>query len=413
MATTTNPIVDLPAMMRSAEPTGSQSALALIPEVVISGPEFDPFQYIEASTVEQIRQFVSDNVRAVHFDHEFLMRLIQDFGAGDIPQMDAMLKSLQMQKHGEMAKTLQNTTGRMRQVTRRIPVIDPKWISRVEAGKVMFRDIAANVRYLSDEINKAINMWSSFYAEFERADNELRNHQEQMRENRERNDSIAKQEFVRAMRLIQLCATLTFIRQEIGKRLTEINSALAATGPNETLTEEQRRLENVAPILINTLGSLIPLIPTTSNNGRMFIGQRNDNALQEFRLFLFRTLGMAQWKANTLIQLNAASSRAAGLALSIAQKAMNEEGRKASEAYLEEMKRVASELQEFMIEMETFQQQVAAIEEASVILTEGLKAADQKARQVSQTIEAGKGRVEKAHQNWSNELRQIMTGTAA
>ncbi|HEY4491669.1 MAG TPA: hypothetical protein VI958_06680, partial [Acidobacteriota bacterium] len=318
------------------------------------------------------------NVRAPHFDHQFLMQLIQDFGAGDVPDMNGMLKSLRMQKYGNLAKTLQDTTGRMRQVTRKIPVVDPKWVAKVEAGKVFLRDVADNVRWLSEEIAEAIDLWTSFYDEFEEADAELSNHQEMMREHRERNDAIAKQEFVRTLRLIQLCATLVLIREELSARLTEVAKELTK-GPNQALNEEQRRLENVSPILINTLGSLIPLIPTTENNGIMFTNQRNDNALQEFRLFLFRELGMAQWKANTLVQLNAASSRAAGLALSIAQKAMNEEGRKASVAYQEEMARVAADLQDFMIEMDTFHAQVNAIIEASEILTEGLKAADSKA----------------------------------
>ncbi|NTU74354.1 hypothetical protein HGB07_09565, partial [Candidatus Roizmanbacteria bacterium] len=285
---------------------------------------------------------------------------------------------------------------------------DPKWVQKVQDGKLLFRNIVGNVRMLAEEIKKALDYYTtSFKDEFEEADQELRTHQETMKESRLRNDAIAKQEYTRAMRLIQLCATLAMIRKELGVRLTEIQDQLV-NGADPELTEEQRRLENVSPILVNTFGSLLPFIPTTTNNGIMFTHQRNDNALQEFRLYLFRQIGIAQWKANMLIQLNAASSTAADLALSIAEKQMNEEGLKATAAYKQQMVDVARRLQDFMLEMETFQAQVNAITEAGTILSDGLKAADQKAHQVSKTIEAGRSKVEKAHEDWSRQLQSIM-----
>jgi len=395
-------------LMRTIEPSGQQIALATAPQVVIDGPEFDPTLYLETQVVENIRRLAVQHVRAPHFNHQFLMKLIQDFGAGDTPDTDSMLKSLRMQDYGQLADTLQATTRRMRRVTKDIPTLDPKWIQQVAEGRLLFKSIAGYVRDFAEEIAEAIDLWTSFLDEFEEADQELLGHQNRMQEHREANDAIATQEFVRTMRLIQLCATLSLFRQEIGKRLEEISTGLSA-GPNEALTDEQRRLESVAPILVYTLGSLIPLIPTTENNGIMFTNQRNDNALQEFRLFLFRTLGIAQWKANTLVQLNAASSRAAGLALSIAQKAMNEEGNKASQAYKDEMAQVASDLKDFMLELDTFQNQVNAIVEGSEILTEGLEAADRKARNVSRTIAAGREKVESAHERWNEQLQGIMS----
>jgi hypothetical protein len=396
-------------MMQTAKPAGEQTALMPIAQAPITaGPEFDPLKFLDPAQVEGIKSFAAKVANDPLFDHEALMRLIQEFGAGEVPQMDSMLKSLKMQRYGEMAGTLQDTTQRMRRVSKEVPVIDPKWLKKVEGGKILFKDIADHVRWLADEINQAIDLWSSFLNEFEEADQELRKHQELMRENRLRNDAIAKQEFVRATKLMQLCATLILLRRELANRLNEIEQQLSK-GPNQVLQDEKQRLENLTPIIINTLGSLVPLIPTTSNNGIMFTQQRNDNALQEFRLFLFRELGIAQWKANTIVQLNAASNQAASLALSIAQKAMNEQGVRASDAYKQQMTQVAQQLQNFMMELDTFQQQVSAIEEAGQILTEGLKAADQKALDVSRQIDSGRRTVEKSQANWSQTLRSVLS----
>lgn len=403
------PIVSLPQMMQTTQPTGEQTALMPIAQGPINtGPEFDPLMFLDPTQVAGIKDFAQRVIRDPGFDHEVLMKLIQEFGAGEVPQMDAMLQSLKMQRYGEMADTLQDTTQRMRRVSKEVPVIDPKWLKNVESGKLWFKDIADHVRWLADEINQAIDLWSSFLDEFEEADQELRKHQELMRENRLRNDAIAKQEYVRATKLMQLCATLILLRRELANRLAEIEQQLNK-GPNQVLQDEKQRLENLTPILINTLGSLVPLIPTTSNNGIIFTQQRNDNALQEFRLFLFRTLGIAQWKANTIVQLNAASNQAASLALNIAQKAMNEEGNRASASYKQQMSQVAKELSNFMLELDTFQQQVNAIEEAGKILTEGLKAADQKAHDVSRQIDSGRRVVEKTQADWSQTLRSVLS----
>ncbi|NTU50383.1 MAG: hypothetical protein HGA87_05820, partial [Desulfobulbaceae bacterium] len=95
------PVVNLPSMMLSQEPADDQAPLAAAPVVVIDGPEFDPEKYLDDETIAKIRDFVQKNVRSDRFDHEFLMQVIQEFNAGDTPDMDAMLEGIRLQKFAD------------------------------------------------------------------------------------------------------------------------------------------------------------------------------------------------------------------------------------------------------------------------------------------------------------------------
>jgi hypothetical protein len=398
--------LQLPALPGQANPAGTPYA-AIEPAFKLEGPEFDPLTHLESSIVEKLRDYARQQVRRPDFDLDDLELLIQSFNVGETPGIDELLDNIQLRASGDLGRALRQVTNRMTRVNEEVPQLDQRWIKKIEEGRASVDELIDKARWIARAIQDAIAMYGSHLDEIRKQDDILAKHEDLMREGRMRNDTISKGESKRAQRLLQLCAALVLIQEAIAEYLEEINGQLA-TGPNELLKEEQSRLVGLGPILINALGSLAPLVLAAEMNSRQYLEQRNDNALTEFRLHMFRGPGLSQWKAFIGIKMNALMNEAANMELTIAQDFLNLIGQESSAAYLEQMGRYAKNFGNFMLRIETFRAQAEALVQAGQELEAGIKAADQKRTQVYRELEGGRLAVEQANQSWVKTIQAIL-----
>lgn len=404
--TTVVDTLQLPALPGQANPAGTPYA-PIVPAFKLEGPKFDPLVHLDPSIVTQLRDYAGTQVRRPDFDLDDLELLIASFDVDETSGIDELLDNIKLRASGDLGRALRRVTNQMTSVNEEVPQLDQRWIRKVEQGRASVDELIDKARWIARAIQDAIAMYGSHLDEIMKQDAILGKHEDLMREGRVRNDTISKGEAKRAQRLLQLCAALILIQEATAEYLEEVNGKLA-TGPNEQLKAEQARLAGLGPILVNALGSLAPLVLAAEMNARQYLEQRNDNALTEFRLHMFRGPGLSQWKAYIGVKLNAMMNEAANMELTIASDFLNLIGQESSAAYLEQMKRYAQNFSNFMLRIETFRAQAEALVQAGQELEAGIEAADQKRTQVYRELEAGRQAVEQANNSWVETIQQIL-----
>ena len=358
--------------------TGSaQSPIAtVIPveEVRPAGVPYDVLSKVPPDKVAAARQQIAQVVRLPEFGMDYLKAIMKNFPIGEVPTLDQLLANTGLRASGPLGDTLQKEIKLMRRVEKKIPELDPRVAEAVRTLRAKTDFLLDAARGLKLEVKEAIEEFGNAKQQFDEADRILADQESLMMEGRIRNDKTAAKERERSKAILNLCVTLQLISEEMGKYLGEIKERLAV-GPNEELQEAQEELISLGPVVEHALGSLVPFIETTAQNVKIFLDQRNADALTEFQLSMFRGVGMAQWKVNFVVKLQAAMNAAAQMELRLATEAMQKAGVEADQAYVQQMQEVAAQYRTFIQNVEAVRNRTAKLIEATHILEEGVRQA--------------------------------------
>ena len=392
--------------------TGSaQSPIAtVIPveEVRPAGVPYDVLSKVPPNKVAAARQQIAQVVRLPEFGMDYLKAIMKNFPIGEVPTLDQLLANTGLRASGPLGDTLQKEIKLMRRVEKKIPELDPRVAEAVRTLRAKTDFLLDAARGLKLEVKEAIEEFGNAKQQFDEADRILADQENLMMEGRIRNDKTAAKERERSKAILNLCVTLQLISEEMGKYLGEIKERLAV-GPNEELQEAQEELISLGPVVEHALGSLVPFIETTAQNVKIFLDQRNADALTEFQLSMFRGVGMAQWKVNFVVKLQAAMNAAAQMELRLATEAMRKAGVEADAAYVQQMQEVAVQYRTFIQNVEAVRNRTAKLIEATHILEEGVRQALEEKDHILIAVEDSYQARQEAQAAWVSTVTDILS----
>ena len=392
--------------------TGSaQSPIAtVIPveEVRPAGVPYDVLSKVPPNKVAAARQQIAQVVRLPEFGMDYLKAIMKNFPIGEVPTLDQLLANTGLRASGPLGDTLQKEIKLMRRVEKKIPELDPRVAEAVRTLRAKTDFLLDAARGLKLEVKEAIEEFGNAKQQFDEADRILADQENLMMEGRIRNDKTAAKERERSKAILNLCVTLQLISEEMGKYLGEIKERLAV-GPNEELQEAQEELISLGPVVEHALGSLVPFIETTAQNVKIFLDQRNADALTEFQLSMFRGVGMAQWKVNFVVKLQAAMNAAAQMELRLATEAMQKAGVEADQAYVQQMQEVAAQYRTFIQNVEAVRNRTAKLIEATHILEEGVRQALEEKDHILIAVEDSYQARQEAQAAWVSTMTDILS----
>ena len=392
--------------------TGSaQSPIAtVIPveEVRPAGVPYDVLSKVPPNKVAAARQQIAQVVRLPEFGMDYLKAIMKNFPIGEVPTLDQLLANTGLRASGPLGDTLQKEIKLMRRVEKKIPELDPRVAEAVRTLRAKTDFLLDAARGLKLEVKEAIEEFGNAKQQFDEADRILADQESLMMEGRIRNDKTAAKERERSKAILNLCVTLQLISEEMGKYLGEIKERLAV-GPNEELQEAQEELISLGPVVEHALGSLVPFIETTAQNVKIFLDQRNADALTEFQLSMFRGVGMAQWKVNFVVKLQAAMNAAAQMELRLATEAMQKAGVEADQAYVQQMQEVAAQYRTFIQNVEAVRNRTAKLIEATHILEEGVRQALEEKDHILIAVEDSYQARQEAQAAWVSTVTDILS----
>lgn len=392
--------------------TGSaQSPIAtVIPveEVRPAGVPYDVLSKVPPDKVAAARQQIAQVVRLPEFGMDYLKAIMKNFPIGEVPTLDQLLANTGLRASGPLGDTLQKEIKLMRRVEKKIPELDPRVAEAVRTLRAKTDFLLDAARGLKLEVKEAIEEFGNAKQQFDEADRILADQESLMMEGRIRNDKTAAKERERSKAILNLCVTLQLISEEMGKYLGEIKERLAV-GPNEELQEAQEELISLGPVVEHALGSLVPFIETTAQNVKIFLDQRNADALTEFQLSMFRGVGMAQWKVNFVVKLQAAMNAAAQMELRLATEAMQKAGVEADQAYVQQMQEVAAQYRTFIQNVEAVRNRTAKLIEATHILEEGVRQALEEKDHILIAVEDSYQARQEAQAAWVSTVTDILS----
>ena len=392
--------------------TGSaQSPIAtVIPveEVRPAGVPYDVLSKVPPDKVAAARQQIAQVVRLPEFGMDYLKAIMKNFPIGEVPTLDQLLANTGLRASGPLGDTLQKEIKLMRRVEKKIPELDPRVAEAVRTLRAKTDFLLDAARGLKLEVKEAIEEFGNAKQQFDEADRILTDQESLMMEGRIRNDKTAAKERERSKAILNLCVTLQLISEEMGKYLGEIKERLAV-GPNEELQEAQEELISLGPVVEHALGSLVPFIETTAQNVKIFLDQRNADALTEFQLSMFRGVGMAQWKVNFVVKLQAAMNAAAQMELRLATEAMQKAGVEADQAYVQQMQEVAVQYRTFIQNVEAVRNRTAKLIEATQILAQGVEQALEEKDHILIAVEDSYQARQEAQAAWVSTVTDILS----
>lgn len=379
-----------------------------VDEIRTAGVPYDVLSKVPADKVAAARQQIAQVVRQPEFGMDYLKAIMKSFPIGDVPTLDQLLANTGLRASGPLGDTLQKEIKLMRRVEKKIPELDPRVAEAMRTLRAKADFLLDTARGLKLEVKEAIEEFGNAKQQFDEADRILADQESLMMEGRIRNDKTAAKERERSKAILNLCVTLQLISEEMGKYLGEIKERLA-TGPNEELQEAQEELISLGPVVEHALGSLVPFIETTAQNVKIFLDQRNADALTEFQLSMFRGVGMAQWKVNFVVKLQAAMNAAAQMELRLATEAMQKAGVEADQAYVQQMQEVAVQYRTFIQNIEAVRNRTAKLIEATQILAQGVEQALEEKDHILTAVEDSYQARQEAQATWVNTVTEILT----
>jgi hypothetical protein len=396
----------LPPLSGSAQ----SPILPVIPveEPTTPGVPYDVLSKVPPEKVAAAREQIAAVVRLPEFGMDYLKAIMKSFPIGDVPTLDQLLQNTGLRASGPLGETLQQEVKLMRRVEKKIPELDPKVAEAIRNIRGKADWLLDTARGLKEEVKDAIDEFGNCKQQFDEADRILAGQEALMMEGRIRNDKTAQKERERSKAILNLCVTLQLISEEMGKYLKEIHTRLQA-GPDEILQEAQEELISLGPVVEHALGSLVPFIETTAQNVKIFLDQRNADALTEFQLTMFRGVGMAQWKVNFVVKLQAAMNAAAQMELRLATEAMRKAGAEADAAYVQQMQEVAVQYRTFIQNVDAVRNRTQKLIEAMAILEDGVRQALDEKNKVLTEVEDSYQARQQAQAAWVETVTGILS----
>ena len=381
---------------------------AIQPAVALSGPKYMARDHLPEMKRAEYEAYAEKLLADPDFGVMFFVELIKQFEISNVPGLDAMLDNIKIRDAGAIGQRVLETTRLMRKVNDDLPELDTKFIAKFNAGRVKAQEVVKKVRYIVDQIKKALQQYQSVLTVMEQAISFLGSQYQLMVEATLRDDQLAQEADERTDKLLGLCAVLEFLQEKAAARLSEVASQLAADPNNPALTSEQERIQSVSPLVIKRLGTLKPMIFMGNLNEKRFLGQRNANAIAAISLGDFVEVGVSQWKTDVVSELDAMQGQAAMMAVTTGVDFMNEQAAKAAEAYEAQMAQAGELLKLMFVKVETMQRVAASIISAGKKLAEDLQQAARASANAAREVEAGRNQVKSHEQELAAELTRIM-----
>jgi len=381
---------------------------AIQPAVTLSGPKYMARDHLPEGKRAEYKAYAEKLLADPDFGVMFFVELIKQFEISNVPGLDAMLDNIKIRDAGAIGQRVLETTRLMRKVNDDLPELDTKFIAKFNAGRAKAQEVVKKVRYIVDQIKKALQQYQSVLTVMEQAMAFLGSQYQLMIEATLRDDQLAQEADERTDKLLALCAVLEFLQEKAAARLTEVAAQLTSDPNNATLTSEQERIQSVSPLVIKRLGTLKPMIFMGNLNEKRFLGQRNANAIAAITLGDFVEVGVSQWKTDVVSELDAMQGQAAMLAVTTGVDFMNEQAAKAAEAYEAQMAQAGELLKQMFVKVETMQRVAASIISAGKMLAEDLEQAAKASANAAREVEAGRTQVKSHEQELAAELTRIM-----
>ena len=381
---------------------------AIQPAVTLSGPKYMARDHLPEGKRAEYQAYAEKLLADPDFGVMFFVELIKQFEISNVPGLDAMLDNIKIRDAGAIGQRVLETTRLMRKVNDDLPELDTKFIAKFNAGRAKAQEVVKKVRYIVDQIKKALRQYQSVLTVMEQAMAFLGSQYQLMIEATLRDDQLAQEADERTDKLLALCAVLEFLQEKAAARLTEVAAQLTSDPNNATLTSEQERIQSVSPLVIKRLGTLKPMIFMGNLNEKRFLGQRNANAIAAISLGDFVEVGVSQWKTDVVSELDAMQGQAAMMAVTTGVDFMNEQAAKAAEAYEAQMAQAGELLKQMFVKVETMQRVAASIISAGKMLAEDLEQAAKASANAAREVEAGRNQVKSHEQELAAELTRIM-----
>jgi len=381
---------------------------AIQPAVTLSGPKYMARDHLPEGKRAEYKAYAEKLLADPDFGVMFFVELIKQFEISNVPGLDAMLDNIKIRDAGAIGQRVLETTRLMRKVNDDLPELDTKFIAKFNAGRAKAQEVVKKVRYIVDQIKKALQQYQSVLTVMEQAMAFLGSQYQLMIEATLRDDQLAQEADERTDKLLALCAVLEFLQEKAAARLTEVAAQLTSDPNNATLTSEQERIQSVSPLVIKRLGTLKPMIFMGNLNEKRFLGQRNANAIAAISLGDFVEVGVSQWKTDVVSELDAMQGQAAMMAVTTGVDFMNEQAAKAAEAYEAQMAQAGELLKQMFVKVETMQRVAASIISAGKMLAEDLEQAAKASANAAREVEAGRNQVKSHEQELAAELTRIM-----
>ena len=381
---------------------------AIQPAVTLSGPKYMARDHLPEGKRAEYKAYAEKLLADPDFGVMFFVELIKQFEISNVPGLDAMLDNIKIRDAGAIGQRVLETTRLMRKVNDDLPELDTKFIAKFNAGRAKAQEVVKKVRYIVDQIKKALQQYQSVLTVMEQAMAFLGSQYQFMIEATLRDDQLAQEADERTDKLLALCAVLEFLQEKAAARLTEVAAQLTSDPNNATLTSEQERIQSVSPLVIKRLGTLKPMIFMGNLNEKRFLGQRNANAIAAISLGDFVEVGVSQWKTDVVSELDAMQGQAAMMAVTTGVDFMNEQAAKAAEAYEAQMAQAGELLKQMFVKVETMQRVAASIISAGKMLAEDLEQAAKASANAAREVEAGRNQVKSHEQELAAELTRIM-----
>lgn len=410
----------LPSSMKDAMPAptsgGADVSTALTTTAQLTlkldGPGFKARDVISRKLAAEREAYAHKLVR----DEGFNALWLANFARGiqlDTVQLEAILANTRALDAGEVGKLTVSATQMMGRVNKYLPKPpSDKFMRAFRAGKAKADEIIRTAKWLADEIKKALAMYDDMLAPFTDVKVGLGGKYDLMFEAVAINQQLAVNEDERTDTLAQDTALLEYIQIALPERIEELQAQLGTADDKQAIQEEIARLTGLQPLVTKAIMTLNPMIFTGNASMDRYLGLSNMAGGRAMVLGLFLSAGIARWESDVVQELQTMSQLAIGLALEEAERFMNEQGKRASAAYVQSAQQYTDLMNRWMTTAEHMQTVANDIESAKGILLEGFKQLTVESHKVASAVQDAKTRIDEGQARFNDEMLKVAQGAA-
>lgn len=410
----------LPSSMQDAMPAPTSggvdvsTALTATAQLALKldGPGFKARDVISKKLAAEREAYAHQLVRDDGFNALWLATFARNIQLDTAP-LEAILANTRALDAGEVGELTVSATKMMGRVNKNLPKPpSDKFMHAFRAGTAKADEIIRTAKWLADQIKKALAMYDDMLEPFTTVKVELGRKYDLMFEAVAINQQLAGNEDTRTDTLAQDTALLEYVQIALPERIKELQAQLGTADDKQALQEEIARLTGLQPLVIKAIMTLNPMIFTGNASMDRYLGLSNMAGGRAMVLGLFLSAGIARWESDVVQELQTMSQLAMGLALEEAEQFMNEQGARASEAYVQSAQQYVDLMNRWMMTAETMQTIANDIEAAKTILLQGFKELVGESHKVASAVQDAKTKIDEGQARFNDEMLKVAEGAA-
>lgn len=388
----------LPGLSTLGKKTAEDAAKAGIPQITVKhdlpAGGWVAFDHLpEGVSKEQVLADAEALAMNPDLNQLSFLEYVKGYEIDATPTIDGMLASVKARNAGEAGKRVVMITSRCRDLGKKVPQPNPKFVAKFRAGQATASDILWTVKWLGKEIEK---FRLSFEDMLTLVEKEETYHTEQSQLSFEacaRDLQIAKEEDEREDRLIIVTATLEKLEEFLQKRLA-----------GELSEDDRTRLTNVEVLVMARIKNLRPMCQKANLASKRFAIQANSNALTSLDQWDFATAGLASWKSDIAGQLDAVANIAMNMAYLEGVRFTDEQARATADAFDEQMQSMAQVMATQLQSVETIQYVTDSLVRGMDVMAKAFDAAKTQDAEAARVIQGSKEDIAAAQQQFSSSI---------